>query len=260
MKNQYLSQVNFELKHSIMKKNILISFCLMLNLLAGAQDMRINATSSNASTAELTTSRTSAEVLEFDNTIQALVYKNSPVGVVSVFERDKERVVEDQVLFTRPDKPASNIGSPVMRFPENNAELDAVFAQGFTSNSPAVGHRQGQNSAATPKESQQQNAAQNRNTNPINNARQTNARNTSIAAISVAPNPVVEAAIIAFEGDPLSIDRTFQLFDLTGRLVRMEQFEGNQFIFKRNNLNMGIYFILISDKNGLLGSRKIVIR
>ena len=52
--------------------------------------------------------------------------------------------------------------------------------------------------------------------------------------------------------------KTFSLYDQQGRLVRHEEFDGNQFRFQRNRLNSGLYFFQIEIKNNLIFGGKLI--
>jgi uncharacterized repeat protein (TIGR01451 family) len=83
--------------------------------------------------------------------------------------------------------------------------------------------------------------------NPLQNA----------VAVKVFPNPFSDAANFELNIDPLSKNSRFQLFDLTGRLVRTQNFDGKDFTFERQNLKTGLYFFMIENNGRRLASGKI---
>jgi uncharacterized repeat protein (TIGR01451 family) len=77
------------------------------------------------------------------------------------------------------------------------------------------------------------------------------------AAFKVSPNPFSTSAI--FEG-PLSINGNFELFDLAGKLLRTEKFNGKTFEFQRRELTAGMYIFKITTKEGPLSIGKLVVQ
>ena len=78
--------------------------------------------------------------------------------------------------------------------------------------------------------------------------------------VKIFPNPFSETATFEIEGDPLSKTSHFSLFDMMGRQVRSEKFEGNQFNFERNNLPTGIYVFKIENEGRRVATGKLVVR
>ena len=86
--------------------------------------------------------------------------------------------------------------------------------------------------------------------------------------ISVAPNPFGNSTIFSVQNIvPSQFPRreeegvVFTLFDMNGRLLRSEKFDGNQFEFFRKDLPTGIFIFKISTADGQpLGIGKIVAR
>ena len=79
-------------------------------------------------------------------------------------------------------------------------------------------------------------------------------------AVHVAPNPVAETAVLTFDGLPVG-EHLFRLTDAAGRLVRETRFESDTFLFKRDGLPEGVYFLQISNEGGqTLGSGKLMLR
>jgi hypothetical protein len=75
--------------------------------------------------------------------------------------------------------------------------------------------------------------------------------------VKISPNPFSESAI--FE-TPLSISGSFELFDITGKMLRKEAFEGTIFEFYRKGLNSGIYLFKIVSKDKYISIGKLIIQ
>jgi uncharacterized repeat protein (TIGR01451 family) len=75
--------------------------------------------------------------------------------------------------------------------------------------------------------------------------------------VRISPNPFSESAV--FEG-PLSILGDFELFDITGKMLRKEAFVGTSFEFHRKGLSAGIYVFKISEGGKLLSVGKLVVQ
>ncbi|KAA3637010.1 MAG: T9SS C-terminal target domain-containing protein [Bacteroidetes bacterium] len=79
--------------------------------------------------------------------------------------------------------------------------------------------------------------------------------------IKVYPNPFNETVTIEIGGGYENEEVTFNLFDITGRLLRSQQFIGNKYDFNRNQLPSGLYiFKLESSEGKQIGSGKMLIR
>ena len=78
-------------------------------------------------------------------------------------------------------------------------------------------------------------------------------------SVNVYPNPFAEMAQFEIKGIE-SASFYFSLFDINGRLVRQEKFNGNNYQFNRNGLSAGFYFFEISKQEGLVSSGKLVIK
>lgn len=77
--------------------------------------------------------------------------------------------------------------------------------------------------------------------------------------IQAFPNPFENETLIQLKGKDFQ-NLTFELFDLTGKLIRTEYFEGNEIEVDRVNLNEGLYLFQIKAENQLIGTGKLVIR
>jgi uncharacterized repeat protein (TIGR01451 family) len=80
---------------------------------------------------------------------------------------------------------------------------------------------------------------------------------TNNYTFKVSPNPFLTSAI--FEG-PLSINGNFELFDLSGKLLRTEKFNGKTFEFQRRDLLAGMYIFKIRTKEGPLSIGKLFVQ
>jgi hypothetical protein len=75
------------------------------------------------------------------------------------------------------------------------------------------------------------------------------------------PNPTIDRAILEIlEGDGDASNRTFQLLDATGRLLRQGKFDGNRYEFERDGLNSGFYIFRVTQQGQILGTGRIVIQ
>ena len=77
--------------------------------------------------------------------------------------------------------------------------------------------------------------------------------------VKIFPNPFSERAIFDIESAPLSTTSKFSLYDLMGREVRVENFEGNQFEFERKNLPSGIYVFKIENQGRRIATGKLMV-
>lgn len=78
-------------------------------------------------------------------------------------------------------------------------------------------------------------------------------------SVNAFPNPFTETAIFEIKGNPIKTDYTFEIFDVTGRSLRKEDFTGNRFTFYRGDLLPGFYAYRITTQGILLNSGKILI-
>jgi uncharacterized repeat protein (TIGR01451 family) len=80
---------------------------------------------------------------------------------------------------------------------------------------------------------------------------------TNNTPFKVSPNPFTTSA--TFEG-PLSINGNFELFDIAGKLLRTEKFNGKTFEFQRRDLTAGMYIFKITTKEGPLSIGKLIVQ
>lgn len=78
--------------------------------------------------------------------------------------------------------------------------------------------------------------------------------------IKVQPNPFVESAIFEVLTQNAVEKVDFELYDVTGRLIRKEKFSGKRFEFKRQTLNAGLYFYKVAADGRRINSGKILIQ
>ncbi|MEM1323525.1 MAG: T9SS type A sorting domain-containing protein [Bacteroidota bacterium] len=77
--------------------------------------------------------------------------------------------------------------------------------------------------------------------------------------LKIFPNPFETEATIELTDNPRG-QATFNLYNLTGRLIQREQFFGKQYQFKRKGLPAGAYFFEITVNEQQLGRGKIVLK
>jgi uncharacterized repeat protein (TIGR01451 family) len=75
--------------------------------------------------------------------------------------------------------------------------------------------------------------------------------------MKVSPNPFTSTAL--FE-TPLSINGNFELYDITGKALRKERFEGTTFAFQRKELAAGIYIFKIIENGRPLSIGKLIVQ
>lgn len=87
----------------------------------------------------------------------------------------------------------------------------------------------------------------------------TNEVTTGLQSVLVFPNPTRESARIELLGTGTS-KKSFQLFDLYGRLLKETAFWGSQHDFKREKLPSGVYWFQIKEKGRRIASGKLVMK
>jgi Secretion system C-terminal sorting domain len=234
-----------------MKHILLISFCLLLNMLATAQALLIR--NSPNSQGKSFTEPTQVIDMTQINDIQAMVRRSDPAH--TFISRGREKIiVEEQVLFTRPDVVTSTVGTAVMRFPEISQGLDEILDTQLNSNSAVTTNKQAQ--TPTTAQNNESNATV-EILNNVNTKKKSAAQNQDTDSyIHISPNPINDAAVVEMGN---AIHGTFQVFDITGRLLSRGQFEGNQFILERKSLNKGVYILRVLAENKVIASKKIVV-
>jgi hypothetical protein len=76
--------------------------------------------------------------------------------------------------------------------------------------------------------------------------------------INVYPNPISQFATFELEGVDLLTPFDFKIYDVSGRLVRSEQFNSTTFQVDRGNLPSGTFFYEISSEGQLISTGKII--
>jgi len=81
-----------------------------------------------------------------------------------------------------------------------------------------------------------------------------------VEQVHVYPNPFITQATFELASTQQYDEVTFQLFDATGRLLRLRQFSGNTFTFDRGDLSSGLYFYQLNHHGRRLAAGKVMIR
>ncbi len=82
--------------------------------------------------------------------------------------------------------------------------------------------------------------------------------NYSELAVEVYPNPFSISTVFEVVSEQTA-PYTLQVFEITGKMIRRDQFENNRLEFHRNALPAGVYFYSIIDEKGIINSGKIVV-
>lgn len=83
---------------------------------------------------------------------------------------------------------------------------------------------------------------------------------TASVKIKVQPNPFATTASIKIEGLQTGKTFNFDVYDITGKLVKSERFTENHFDFHRGSLAPGMYLYRLQSEGQLLGSGKILVQ
>ena len=81
----------------------------------------------------------------------------------------------------------------------------------------------------------------------------------SYPTVKVYPNPTTETMFFELTDTPLS-KTTFDLYDMTGKRVNEEQFEGKTFEFHRQALPSGVYLFKMTADSQIVGTGKLMIQ
>lgn len=84
-------------------------------------------------------------------------------------------------------------------------------------------------------------------------------KRTGALRLSVQPNPVGESAWLRVEGAVPDAEKEFLLFDARGRLLRRENFRGEQMLFEKGKLGAGLYFYRLQSADGRSGAGKLIV-
>jgi uncharacterized repeat protein (TIGR01451 family) len=85
------------------------------------------------------------------------------------------------------------------------------------------------------------------------------ASSTAYPTVKVFPNPSSDKMNFELTDRPLS-NSTFELFDMLGKRVTVEEFNGKTFEFYRQSIPSGIYLFKISSNNTIIGTGKLMIQ
>jgi len=82
--------------------------------------------------------------------------------------------------------------------------------------------------------------------------------NGSLTAMSIAPNPVYQTALVSIPSLEAE-DATLQLFNVDGRLLQTQLVQQGQATINAALLNSGIYFLQVIKEGKIISSGRIVI-
>ena len=86
----------------------------------------------------------------------------------------------------------------------------------------------------------------------------------SYPTVKVYPNPTTETMFFELTDTPLSKNinsiTTFELYDMTGKRVSEEQFEGKIFEFHRKSIPSGVYLFKMTADSQIVGTGKLMIQ
>ena len=77
--------------------------------------------------------------------------------------------------------------------------------------------------------------------------------------VNAYPNPFQHQATIKLS-NASNVQKKFRLFDLSGRQVRQQNFDSDQFIFEKQSLTNGIYFYEISGAGAKIAVGKLIVQ
>lgn len=85
-----------------------------------------------------------------------------------------------------------------------------------------------------------------------------NELSSSVSSLSIVPNPMNSEAVFSFMAEK-NADYTVRITDVTGKEVSVKQVEGrtgeNRVAIERNNLPIGVYFLLLTDGKNVVTKR-----
>lgn len=80
-----------------------------------------------------------------------------------------------------------------------------------------------------------------------------------MAGLQILPNPFTDQAIFRLDGVAANTAVQLSLYDARGQLVREESFTGAEYLFRKNTLTPGFYFLRMEENGRLLASGKVVV-
>jgi len=83
--------------------------------------------------------------------------------------------------------------------------------------------------------------------------------NGSLTAMSIAPNPVCQTALVSIPSLEAE-DATLQLFNVDGRLLQTQLVQQGQATINAALLNSGIYFLQVIKEGKIISSGRVVVR
>lgn len=75
--------------------------------------------------------------------------------------------------------------------------------------------------------------------------------------VNIFPNPFSNSCYLKFEAEQLNTN--IKIVDALGRIYKETQFSGLEYLLEKDNLDPGIYFVLIVDSNNLFTSKRITV-
>jgi Secretion system C-terminal sorting domain len=235
-----------------MKHILLVSLFLLLNMLAFAQALAVrnSSNSQTESVAEPTQLTNDAQI----NDIQAMARRNDPSHSFAA-QKKGTIIVEEQVLFIPPvgTNVGANVGTAVLKCSELNDDMDAISDTKLNAAKDDLTDKQVPTNAQNTEGPLSKIEILN---NGLANSHNAAHNQDTDAHIRISPNPINDAAVVEMGN---AIHGTFQVFDITGRLLNRGQFEGHQFILERKNLNKGVYILRVLEGKSVVATKKIVV-
>jgi hypothetical protein len=74
---------------------------------------------------------------------------------------------------------------------------------------------------------------------------------------TIYPNPINTSAVISFAN--YQEKTTVKIFDLLGKEIQSSIFSGTDFLLEKANLQIGVYFIQITNSSNEVSQRKIIV-
>ncbi len=84
--------------------------------------------------------------------------------------------------------------------------------------------------------------------------------NNPIKSLKIYPNPFTSSAILNVESDVKDLQFTFTVYDILGKQVMQNNHLGTTSVINRENLDAGVYFYKIENKQQILKSGKLIIQ
>lgn len=81
-----------------------------------------------------------------------------------------------------------------------------------------------------------------------------------IKSLKIYPNPFTSSAILNIESDINDVQFNFTVYDILGKQVMQNTYQGTTSVISRGNLDAGVYFYKIEDKQQILKTGKLIIQ